>query len=77
VFVQIQFRGDGPLEGILVVADTKGQVKGKVGHIVSAAVQRGCRHLCMRLCYVPEHMYEWTPERAWTHICKSVPSQGG
>lgn len=28
--VQIQFRGDGPLGGILAVADTKGQVKGKV-----------------------------------------------
>lgn len=29
---QIQFRGDGPLSGILAVADTKGQVKGKVGN---------------------------------------------
>jgi molecular chaperone Hsp33 len=30
--IQIQFRGDGPLGGILAVADTKGQVKGKVGN---------------------------------------------
>jgi molecular chaperone Hsp33 len=29
--LQIQFRGDGPLGGILAVADTQGQVKGKVG----------------------------------------------
>lgn len=30
--IQIQFKGDGPLGGILVVADTKGQVKGRVGN---------------------------------------------
>jgi redox-regulated HSP33 family molecular chaperone len=30
--LQIQFRGDGPLGGILAVADTQGQVKGKVGN---------------------------------------------
>lgn len=30
--LQIQFRSDGPLGGILAMADTKGQVKGKVGN---------------------------------------------
>jgi molecular chaperone Hsp33 len=30
--IQIQFKGDGPLSGILAVADTKGQVKGRVGN---------------------------------------------
>eukprot|EP00879_Flechtneria_rotunda_P032008 GHRR01035152.1.p1 GENE.GHRR01035152.1~~GHRR01035152.1.p1 ORF type:complete len:268 (+),score=58.10 GHRR01035152.1:468-1271(+) len=30
--IQIQFRGDGPLGGILAVADTSGQVKGKVNN---------------------------------------------
>jgi molecular chaperone Hsp33 len=31
--IQIQFKGDGPLGGILAVADTRGQVKGKVGNV--------------------------------------------
>ncbi|WIA20049.1 hypothetical protein OEZ85_005914 [Tetradesmus obliquus] len=30
--IQIQFKGDGPLGSILAVADTKGQVKGRVGN---------------------------------------------
>jgi hypothetical protein len=32
LLLQIQFRGDGPLGSILAVADTKGQVKGRVGN---------------------------------------------
>jgi molecular chaperone Hsp33 len=32
LMLQIQFRGDGPLGSILAVADTKGQVKGRVGN---------------------------------------------
>lgn len=29
---QIQFQGDGPLGGVLAVANTSGQAKGKVGN---------------------------------------------
>lgn len=30
--IQVNFKGDGPLGGILAIADTKGNVKGKVGN---------------------------------------------
>ena len=54
--LQIQFNGDGPLGGVLAIADVKGQVKGKVGNpaadpplrpdkklAVGAAVGRGAQ----------------------------------
>lgn len=30
--MQVSFKGDGPLQGIQVLADAKGQVRGKVGN---------------------------------------------
>ena len=38
VCVQVTFRGDGPIGSVMAIADTRGNVKGKVGFQIINAI---------------------------------------